>query len=99
MGFSECFGLGMPMGQALVVGSVFVFGETACGDHDFPKYEDVDCETNSEWSTSTCCRRLDRRFNVVWLSPETEVVSRRRFPAELLGVCVVDLLRSPLRWW
>jgi hypothetical protein len=50
IGFSECFGLGMPMGQAPVVGSVFVFGETACGDHDFPEYEDVDCETNLEWS-------------------------------------------------
>lgn len=36
VGFSECFGLGMSMGQAPVVGSVFVFGETACGDHDFP---------------------------------------------------------------
>lgn len=44
MEFAECAGLGMPMGQALVVGSVFVFGETAYGEQ--LKYKDVDCETH-----------------------------------------------------
>lgn len=44
IGFLEGAGLGMPTGQAHVVGSVFVFGETAYGEQ--LEYKDVDCETN-----------------------------------------------------